>query len=219
MKKWGLILVLGLILCLGLVAGCSDNDDPVDPPETVVLPEDPDLLMAEFVQVYEGMDGDRLAELMHPAAKVFLLPSTLAEWAGGNNPLSFTFFDRDSLLAVHENIFTGVSGRDAAGTPIPPVDFIGVEIFDKIGAWDIYEDLPEDFVGLEVYSVLYNVRLYFNNPDFHRFAVNQTVIMFVTEVEETDVSGWQLLGWRGLEPFARTATENTLWGDILCMYR
>lgn len=218
MKKW-IWVVLGMTLFLGMMAGCSNDDDPVIPPETVVLPPSADLLISEFVQVYQGLDGERLAELVHPEARVFLLPSTLAEWAGGIHPLTFTYFDRDSLLAAHENIFTGLAGRDASGNTISPVDSINVDGFEKTGIWEMYPDPGGDFAGLEVYSVIFSVVLYFNNPDLHRFEVNQTLEMYVTEVVEGDPSGWQLLGWRGFDPVSSASTESITWDFILCLYR
>ena len=221
MKKiWAwLLVVAGLVICLSLAAGCSDDDNPVDPVTDIELPPVVVELADEFSTLYEDMNSGRMAEILHEDAKVFLLPSTIEEWEGGDHPLDFQYFDRDSLLAVHENIFSGKSGVDQTGSAIPPVGSIRGGVFERVGSWELNEEEAENFPDLVVYSALHNVLIHFNNPDYHRYEISNDVFLFATEVDEPGLSGWQLLGWREMDPFFAQATENTAWGDLLTMYR
>jgi carbohydrate-binding DOMON domain-containing protein len=210
-----------LVLLLALLAGCSDDDsNPTDPQPTRALPRTPQELMQAVVAVQEEMDLEELAFIAHPDARVFLLESTLQEWEASSNPLGFSYFQRGSLLAVHGNIFSGEQGLTPVGNPIPPVQSIDFAAVEALQAWAPFEDPAGEFPGLEVGVCPYAVRIYFNNPDFHRYQVQGVVEFFAVEVGSGDSAGWQLLGWRESEALVTGGgTESTSWGDILTMYR
>lgn len=214
---WLPLLVAGLVLG----SGCSDDDgDPVDPPVVVVGPETPIALMADFAAAMQAMEIDPLTDLVHTDAKVFLLPSTLQEWSYSGTPLDFTYFGRDSLLAVHANIFAGQVGRDAAGVTVPPVASLQISLLNQTEQWAAYADPEADFPGLEVQVGRFQVLLYFNNPDQHRFEIRCDVDFYATLVDEPNLTGWQLLGWREYQSNGQLqATATTAWGDILTIYR
>ena len=219
-KMWGLFLIV-VLLGSFVMAGCSDDDptEPVDD-DPVVLPPDPDALMTGFVMAYNDMDQELFSTLIHPDFKGLLSSSTLDEWEYSGSPLTFTYFERDTVLAIHDHIFSGEIGRRPYGAPVPPVDSIEVAVIDKINAWGNIPPGDEDFGGHAGSWTLYNVVIHFNLPDQSRYRVQEIMAFYVVPVENDGVVGYQLLGWREIEQFvAGKATESLNLGDILTLYR
>jgi hypothetical protein len=220
MKKWMGWALIVLLSTGMIITGCSDDDDPTDPGETPTIYPDPDQLVQGFVTVYGDMDQDEFAGLIHADARLIILPSTLSEWEGSGNPLALPYFDESALLAIHDNIFSGEMGMDAVGSNIPPVATISVDFMTKVGAWAPIPDTDPDFGDQEGVWVMYDMLVYFNNPDLHRYQLNSRVAFFVTEVDYDGEVGWQILGLRELSDFAGSeATEQNSWCSILSLYR
>ena len=204
MKLKNLLCLMTLLALLVGSAGCifsPDEKDPVDPPVTdLPRPTTPDILMANFGTIYREMRTDDFRDMLHTEYKTVLLPSTLQEWEQGGNPLDSEVFYRDAEIRIHENMFSGNTGLDAAGVTIPPIDSIQVDYIQKVGTWEPIPDSDTYFAGFGGYWALFNVLIYFNNPDQHRFEVRQNVEFYVVPVDDNGVTIYQLLGQRGLEP-------------------
>lgn len=202
MKKL-LFLALSLAL-LALASGCifSPDEKPrVDPPVTDLPPATtPDILMQNFGTIYREMRTDDFRDMLHTDYKTVLLPSTLQEWEQGGNPLDSDVFYRADEIRIHENMFSGNTGLDAAGVTIPPIDSIQVDYIQKVGTWEPIPESNQYFAGFGGYWALFNVLIYFNNPDQHRFEVRQNVEFYVVPVDDNGRTIYQLLGQRGLEP-------------------
>ena len=199
-----LLLVMALALLVG-PAGCifSPDDDGgggTPPAQTLPYPSNPDILMQNFERIYTEMRIDDFRNMLHESYKTVLLPSTLQEWEQGGNPLAEDVFYRDDEIRIHENMFSGNTGLDASGTTIPPIDSIQVDYLQKSGAWEPIPESDDQFAGFGGYWALFNVLIYFNNPDQHRFEVRQDVEFYVVPVTDGERTKWLLLGQRGLEP-------------------
>jgi len=223
-KMWRLFLIVALLsgFMMFTMAGCSD-DDPVQPAENddpPVLPADADALMAGFSMSCDDMDLELLTTLIHPDFKGMLTASTLAEWASAGSPLPFTYFERDTVVAIHENIFAGETGRRPSGYIVSPVNSIEVDLLTKLTSWEVINDDDENFGGLEGYWALFHLNISFYFPDGSRFSVQEDIEFYVVPVEIDGVVGWQLLGWRELEIFGvQKATESVTLGGVLTLYR
>lgn len=199
-----LYLLLGISLLVA-PAGCLFSPDESGGgggggTDTLVYPSDPDKLMQNFETIYTEMRIDDFREMLHPAYKTILLPSTLAEWQNGGNPLAEDVFYRDDEVRIHENMFSGNTGLGALGETIPPIDSITVDYLSKSGAWEPIPESDPNFAGHGGYWALFNVLLYFNNPDQHRYEVQQDVEFYVVPTDDGGKTKWLLLGQRGLEP-------------------
>ncbi len=206
MKLRTLVLsALVLVLVMG-PAGCifSPDDDgggggtPSNP--DLPYPSNPDILMENFERIYTEMRIDDFRDMLHQNYKTVLLPSTLAEWEQGGNPLAEDVFYRDGEIRIHEHMFSGNTGLDANGTTVPAIDSIQVDYMQKVGSWEPIPDSDEHFAGEGGYWALFNVLIYFNNPDQHRFEVRQDVEFYVVPVDDNGRTKWLLLGQRGHEP-------------------
>jgi hypothetical protein len=221
---WGPFLIVALVcgFMMFTMTGCSD-DDPVQPPDNddpVVLPANPDALMMGFRQAFDDMDLELLATLIHPDFKGMLTASTLAEWASAGSPLLFTYFERDTVVAIHENIFAGETGRRPSGDTVPPVHSIEVDLLSKATEWEAISAGDEHFGGQGGYWALFHLNISFYLPDGSRFNVQQDIEFYVVPVEIDGVLGYQLLGWREIEPFgALKVTESATLGGVLTLYR
>jgi hypothetical protein len=221
---WRLFLIVALLsgFMMFTMAGCSDDDvtKPEDNDDPVVLPTDPDALMAGFSMSYDDLDLELLAALIHPDFKGFLTSSTLAEWQYAGAPLPFTFFERDTVMAIHENIFTGETGRRPSGDTVSPVNSIEVDLLTRLTSWTPISAGDENFGGLEGYWALFHLNISFYLPDGSRFSVQQDIEFYVVPVEIDGVLGYQLLGWREIEPNGGLkATESASLGGVLSLYR
>jgi hypothetical protein len=174
--------------------------------------------MENFVTIYNTLDTGNFPFLLHDDFQMELLPSTLEEWEMGGNPLTDDHFDRAAMITIHENMFSGETGLGPAGTIIPPVASIEVVYLQQLGTWEPIPAEDPTFGGHGGYWVLFEALIYFNNPDFHRFQVDQTIGFYLAPVDDGGQERWELLGIRGLEPMA-AMTESVTLGDVLSLYR
>ena len=196
------LLVCSLVLALLVsVSGClfspDDGDPIVNPDKELPFPKDPDTLMANFKTIYSDMMLDEFKDMLHTEYRTILLQATMDEWAGGDDPLTESYFTRDDEIRIHTNIFSGNSGVTPLGNPVPPVSSIDVDYLQKDGTWESIEASDPDFAGHGGYWATFNVLLYFNNPDNHRFEINQVVEFYVAPIDEGGREKWLLLGQRG----------------------
>ncbi len=200
-----LFLVMALALLVGPV-GCifSPDDDGGGGggggSTALPFPSTPDILMQNFERIYTELRIDDFRNMLHAEYKTVLLPSTLAEWENAGNPLAAEVFYRDDEINIHENMFSGNTGLDAIGQTIPPIDSINVDYIQKNGSWEPIPESDEYFGGMGGYYALFNVLIYFNNPDQHRYEVRQDVEFYVVAVQDGGRNKWLLLGQRGHEP-------------------
>jgi hypothetical protein len=193
--------------------GSSNNQLP--------YPSNPDILMQNFERIYTEMRTDDFRNMLHTEYKTVLLPSTIAQWAQSGNPLTSDFFDRATEITIHENIFSGNVGLDPIGQTIPPIDSIQVDYIVKMGAWEPVPEADPVFGGLNGYWALFNILIYFTNPDQHRFEVRQDVEFYVVPVDDNGQTRWLLLGQRGHEPMNGNiiATESISLCFLKSLYR
>lgn len=201
MKLKNLLLMFGILALLVGTTGClfspDEPDDPTPPVDEGLDPNTtPDILMSNFQIIYEGMDSGEYEAMLHPDYRTILLQSTFDDWQDSDTPLTELYFDHDSEVQIHRNIFEGLGGVNEAGLAIPPIDSISVSVMDKEGAWDNVEESEEYFGGRGAYFARYNLLMHFNKPDGSRFEVDQTVDFFVVKGDD-DL--WYMLGQRGID--------------------
>ena len=205
MKIKNLVLLVMVLALLVATAGCIFSPDDgggggPGPDNSLPYPSNPDILMSNFRQIYNEMRIDDFRSMLHVDYKTVLLPSTLAEWQQGGNPLAADVFYRDDEISIHENIYSGNTGLDAAGQTVQAIDSIQGDLLEKSGSWEPIPDSDEHFAGQGGYWALFNVLIYFNNPDQHRFEVRQDVEFYVVPTDDGGRTKWLLLGQRGHEP-------------------
>lgn len=220
LKKWGWMVCCVMILGVA-VGGCSeDENNPASPPDPWVDPVSPDDLMSALVRVYEEMDDTNFHQLLHDNVHFYILPSTMAEWSSSGSPLAYNYFDKTALNVIHDKVFSGTQGLDPVGSTVAPVASIQFDYLEKVGGWEPYTDSGSLFGGVGGYSALFNVQLYFNTVNQFRFAVQSTVVIYVTPVDFEGEEVWQLLGLQSMEPMVhRKSSESTSWCQVLCLYR
>nr|MEE4268804.1 hypothetical protein [Candidatus Krumholzibacteria bacterium] len=207
-----------VLLGVGLLAGCSDDERaPLDPEGSAGLPASADELMADFGAAYQSRDESDLTRLLHPATQVFLLDSTVEAFLQGGNPLGFDRMEHDAVVSSHRHLFSETAGTGPAGQVVPPVVSIEVDYLVQDGGWEPYVDVGGDFPGLQVRSGRFHLQLHFNCPDNLRMVVQCDALFLAVEDEEN--SGWQLIGWRDLEPQEKAqAVEPVSLSSILAIY-
>lgn len=214
-KSWLLLAVLMLVV------GCSeDSPDTPEVDSPLLLPPIEDSLVNNFVLSMEAMSYDDLAFILHEDFRLSFLQSTMDDWSGSDHPLTGDGFDRDAMLGIHANLFGEVEGMDSNGFVIPYVESISFSVFDKEGAWvpvaegnAFFDDYPE------AYRARYNALIHFNNPNYHRWEVDQTLDVVAVPIVSGETTGWQLLGIYGYSQFSALATDNVSYDSVLAMYR
>ncbi|MCP4290722.1 MAG: hypothetical protein GY780_02650 [bacterium] len=198
MKLKNLLMLLATLALLAAATGCifSPDDDggdggpsgPTYPPNT-----EPDVMMANFKDIYEAMDSDAFEDLLHADFRSVLSQETIDAWNESNSPLELAYFDRDAEIQIHRNIFEGLGGIDEDGIAQPPVDSIAVNVLDKDSAWEPVDASEEYFGGMGAYKARFNMLMYFNNPNGHRFEVQQPVDFYAIQGSD-DL--WKMVGQR-----------------------
>lgn len=199
MKLKNLLLLFAILALLVGSTGCifsPDDDEGETPPVVEELPPNttPDILMSNFKVIYEGMNAGDYEALLHHDYRTILLQDTFDDWADSDTPLEQMYFDHDSEVQIHRNMFEGLGGVNEEGTTIPPIDSISVSVMDKEGIWAPVEDSEEYFGERGAYFARYNLLMHFYKPDGNRFEVDQTVDFFVIQGDD---DMWYMLGQRG----------------------
>ena len=197
-----LLMLLGLLVgSTGCIFSPEDNKDPgTGGTETYPPATTPEQLLINFGDIYEDMDAQAFASILHDDYKTILLPSTMEEWQAAGNPLAEDIFYRDTEIRIHENMFSGNTGVRPNNENVPPIDSIEVNYLTKEGTWNTIPETHEHFAGHGGYWAQYNVLIYFNTPDQFSFKVQQKVDFYVVPVTEGGQEIWKLLGQIGHEP-------------------
>lgn len=201
-----LLAIFFLTLCA--LTGCSE-DEPADlspDPPVIQPPIDPEALMQNFAIIYEDMLLDELGDFLHPDFHLALLPGTIADWGLPQG----TTVEKDQMLRIHGNMFSGQQGSNEYGDIINPLDNIEVSLFERTGLWI---NAPVDdplFTGTKMAP--YAVRLFFmDNTGGHAFEVSQAMNFYVGQTEE----GWYLQGIEGIQV---KGTQATSYCSMLYLY-
>ena len=197
MKLKNLLMLLATLALLAGATGCIFSPDPGDPePEDEGRPENstPDILMANFKDIYEEMNSDDFIDQLHTDYRTVLLQETFDAWEGSDTPLTELYFDRDLEITIHRNMFEGLGGVDEAGIAQPPIDSISVDVLDKDGTWEPVEESEDYFGGRGAFKARFNLLIYFENPGNHRFEVDQIVDFYVIKGDD---NLWTMLGQKG----------------------
>ncbi len=204
--KLKFLLVTGLVLTM-LVAtsGCifspdPDEEVPQKPVDNLKYPSNADIVMKNFEIIYEDMLINEFREMLHVGYKTILLEATMEEWSESDSPLTESYFTRDEEITIHENIFNGITGVNAAGDSKPPVSSIDVAYLEKPGStWEPIPESDPDFAGYNGYYATFDVLIYFLTPDNFQYEVSQKVEFYVAPVDDNGQDKFLLLGQRGME--------------------
>jgi hypothetical protein len=208
-SKLSLLLLISILLVALLsCSGCSDDDNPVDPPaeETPIMPPTRDNLMEIFVAINTSMALDDLRDILHEDFQFLLSYGMVSDW--GLAPGST--MDRDQMIRIHSNMFGGLAGIDENGNNINPLARIEVSLFEREGEWVDVPNDDLDFPGTK--RAFYNVRIFFHdNTGGHAFEVDQPIIFYAGQVNDY----WYLQGVRTL---GLKSTESNGYDDVLYLY-
>ena len=182
-----------LVAILLFMPGCGD-DDPGDPAADTTQPSKNPILTLRLS--YQEQEIDIFTDLLHPDFQTILLSDTCELWSW---PLGATF-DQAEITSIHNNMFSGLAGRDSYGNAMPPIDSLVVDLLEPMTDW---APIPEDdiyFVGIDGEWATYSVNIRFINTDFsHEYGVDQQVIFYVAPVTIDGHAGFQLLGIKELD--------------------
>ncbi len=224
-RTWLGLLLVGLVLVLGmmLMQGCSD--DPADPdpgPDPVDLPASttPHILMNNFKTVNEDMYIEGYEHIINEDHRIIVLQETFDAWEGSDNPLEHLYFDQAQAIAIAENMFSGQDGVNEAGIAIPSVESIDIAVLDLQGTWEPVDEATDYFGDFEnVQFAAYSVVIYFNNPNYHRYQIDQTLVFYAVDVSGGEQNDWQLLGIVPIGWKSSSATEQISYDSVLSLYR
>ncbi len=197
MKLKNLMMLLATFALLLVATGCifsPDDSEEVIQDAGRTKPTTPDILMANFKDIYQEMDSGDFETMLHPDFRTVLLQETFEAWEGSDNPLTELYFDRDSEVQIHRNMFEGLGGVDEAGIAKPPIDSISVAVLDKDGTWEPVEESEEYFGGRGAYKASYNLLINFDTTENLRFEVDQRVDFYVIQGSN---GLWKMLGQKG----------------------
>ncbi len=224
-RTWSGLLPVGLVLVLGmmLMQGCSDDPaepdpgpDPVDLPASTTLP----ILMNNFFTVHEDMYFEGYEHILHEGHRIIVRQETFDAWQGSDNPLEQLFFDRAQAISIAGNMFSGQDGQNEMGIPIPPVESMSFAILNLEGIWEPVDQATNYFGDFEnAQHARYTVLIYFNNPNNHRYEVDQMLDFYAVDVSGGEQNDWRLLGIAPVGGKSSSATETITYDQVLSLYR
>lgn len=174
-----------------------------------------DILIENFVTVYEDMFIEGYESILHADHLTILLQSTVDDWAGSDTPLTEMYLDRENVAHIHGNLLGGYSGVNSGGMPVVPITTISIAVLDRMGQWEAVASSDPYFGEHNARYAHFSMLAHFYNSYGVRMEVDQTIQFVVTS--ESGV--YQLLG---IVPFAvgsPVATENISYDSILALFR
>ncbi|MEN8007374.1 MAG: hypothetical protein ABFS42_10190 [Candidatus Krumholzibacteriota bacterium] len=213
------VLLMGAVTVLAgmlILAGCSDDDDPVRViPDPVAGPESPDELVALFRDAQETRDPEKYMALLDPEFLMVLQEATTQEF-----PSVGTMLDLSEESRIHERMFSGDNLTDPDGDFIPGVADISFSVFSAQANWSPTDD-EDNFPGTVWTS--YEVSLLWDRgQDFSTLRVNGTVKIYA-KAHEVVVGGtnqtyYLMAGMVDLTNLGKSTEENS-WGKVKAIFR
>ena len=135
---FSLVLVAAALAGMMILAGCSDDDDPVvvPDPDPSIGPESPDELVAQFQTVYESMDVEKYVALLDPGFLMYLQEETIINFPDVGTTLDFAEEER-----IHQRMFSRENLTDPNGSFVPGVQTITFNVFKALAAWSLSDDV------------------------------------------------------------------------------
>ncbi len=112
---------------------------------------------------------------------------------------------------ANQLIKLGRGHRKISVSGLPVEVFILCSLFFNPDGRFLFGDFKEAGAHISQYQVL----AHFNNPDFHRYEIDQLVDFIAMPVEGI----WYFLGVRGRDNHLNKATDTVSWADVLSLYR
>jgi hypothetical protein len=220
-SKWvNRFLVFGLTVLL-LLAGCSDEDNPVTtdsggdiPATSLPFPDTADQLMANFQAIYQSLDPVEYGLLLDPSFKTLLQEVTTDGFPHLGQDL-----DVAEETRIHDRLFSGEDLTDPFGQPLPPVLQFDFEVFRKIVDWG--PSLPTDPIP-NTLSALYEVEIRAIREGQYSSLLVQGQIRFYVATAEGRVGGepktyYRLVGQLDLTDNGKSV-ETIAWGSLKALY-
>ena len=211
-------LMLAVVALAGMMilAGCSDEDDPVkvvpDPP---IGPGSADELVTQFLAAYEAMDVDNYLALLDPEFLMVLQDETVDEFPDVGTTLDFTQEER-----IHQRMFSGESVTDPNGDFVPGVQTIVFSRITALAAWSPSDDL--DRFPDTVWTTYEVVIMFYRGQEFSTLKVTGMVKIYarahevmVDAEEKTYYLMAGMVDWTG----TGKGTEVISWGSVKALFR
>ncbi len=118
------------LLLAGLLAGCSDEAVPPLTPDPDDEFSSPERLVQHFQIVYETMDPEAFALLLHAQYSMPLQSAVAADYPDLGPAL-----ERDEVLRIHDRLFSRQPGNDPNQQPVAAAQSIAIQSLQRLGAW------------------------------------------------------------------------------------
>ena len=211
-----LVLVVGVLAGMMILAGCSDDDDPVLViPEPAIGPESADELVRQFVSAYEAMDVDQYQVLLDPDFLMILQEVTTEEFPSVGTSLDYLDEER-----IHTRMFSGELLSDPNGLIVPGVQDIEFTRIRALGVWSPTDDVDRfpatEWAPFEV-EILWD-----RGQSFWTSKVAGTVKIYA-RANEIEVGGTQktyytMAGMVDLTNLHKSS-ESSTWGGVKALFR
>lgn len=210
------VLMVALLAGMMILAGCSDDDDPVRViPEPVLGPGSSNELMDLFLANYEAMDVEQYVALLDPGFLMILQEQTTQEFPSVGATLDFAEEERS-----HIRMFSGELLEDPDGDFVPGLSAISFSYLRALDTWSPSDD-EDRFPGTE--WAPFEVGLLFERgQSFSTLKVNGTVKIY-TRAHEIEIAGTSKTYYlmAGMVDFTNLgkSVESTTWGGVKAIFR
>ncbi|NCQ33714.1 hypothetical protein GW813_01295 [bacterium] len=171
------VLMLGLVGLLVVPTGCifsppGDNNPIIDIKPTLVFPDTPAKLMANFKTIYENMDYNAYQTLLHPDYLTILQASTTSDFPEVGTTLDYT-----EEMDIANHMFSGAAGHDSKGDLTTPISSITLQEPTQLTSW---ETSPGDDPIPNAESALFDVYFEFSRAGDKTLKVTGQIKFYIT---------------------------------------
>ncbi len=210
------VLIIALLAGMVILAGCSDDDDPVRVvSEPIVRPETADELMNQFRSVYEALDVNNYLALLDPGFLMILQEETIWDFPRLGGTLDYQEEER-----IHRRMFSGELVTDPEGTFVPGVQRIEFSILMALTEW-APSDNKDIFPDTEWAAFAVNL-LFDRGESYSTMKAEGTLKIYVraheVEVDGTNKTYYMMAGMEELSNVVKS-TESASWGGVKALYR
>lgn len=216
------ILVCTLLGLMAVCIGCTDDTgNPLQPdaggdiPDSdLPFPATPDLLMSNFVTIYQTMNAAEYKLILDPAFETHLTTITMNAFPD----LGATLDDGEENR-IHGRLFSGKDLTDAGGVVLPAIHGFSFSKIEKIVDWG--ESLSSDTIP-NTLSALYELEILVDRGPSHSTLKVEGQVRFYAKPSSGRVDGQSQTYFRLVGQFDLTkpfkATESIAWGSLKALY-